>query len=50
MNAIEREQNYYRGIAALVLAIVIALSVNWLKDSLAAKPQQPAVQSQEPPK
>jgi dCTP deaminase len=47
IHAIEREQNYYRGIAALVLAVVIALSVNWLKDSLATKSQQPTVQTQE---
>jgi dCTP deaminase len=39
IHAIEREQTYYRGIGALVLAIAVALSVNWLKDTVAAKPQ-----------
>jgi dCTP deaminase len=44
IHAIEREQTYYRGIGALVLAIVIGFSVNWLKDAIAAKPQgQPSL-------
>lgn len=50
IHAIEREQNYYRGIAALVLAVAIALSVSWLKDTLTTKSQQPVVQSQAQPK
>jgi dCTP deaminase len=47
IHAIEREQTYYRGIGALVLAIAVAFSVNWLKDTLSAKPQRdlPAVGS-----
>lgn len=40
IHAIEREQTYYRGIGALVLAITIAFSVNWLKETFAAKSQQ----------
>ena len=47
IHAIEREQTYYRGIGALVLAIAIAFSVNWLKDTIsresrsATSPQRP---------
>ncbi|MDB5638436.1 MAG: Deoxycytidine triphosphate deaminase [Bradyrhizobium sp.] len=40
IHAIEREQTYYRGIGALVLAIAVAFSVNWVKDTFAAKPQR----------
>jgi dCTP deaminase len=40
IHAIEREQTYYRGIGALVLAIVVAFSVSWLKDAIVAKPQR----------
>lgn len=40
IHAIEREQTYYRGIGALVLAIAVAFSVNWAKDTFAAKPQR----------
>jgi dCTP deaminase len=44
IHAIEREQTYYRGIGALVLAIAVGFSVSWLKDSIAAKPQgQPPI-------
>jgi len=44
IHAIEREQTYYRGIGARVLAIAVGFSVNWLKDTIAAKPQgQPPV-------
>jgi dCTP deaminase len=39
IHAVEREQTYYRGIGALVLAIAVALSVNWLKDTVDAKPK-----------
>ena len=39
IHAIEREQTYYRGIGALVLAIAVGFSVNWLKDTIAVKTQ-----------
>lgn len=32
VHAVEREQTYYRVIGAVALALVIALTVNWLKD------------------
>jgi dCTP deaminase len=40
IHAIEREQTYYRGIGALVLAIAVAFTVSWLKDSFADKRQR----------
>jgi dCTP deaminase len=39
IHAVEPEQTYYRSIGALVLAIAVALSVNWLKDTVDAKPK-----------
>lgn len=39
IHVLEREQTYYRGIGVLVLAIAVGFSVNWLKDTVAAKPQ-----------
>lgn len=41
IHAIEREQTYYRVISALVLALVIALTVNWLGDIVTPVPSQP---------
>jgi len=32
VHAIEREQTYYRVIAAIAIAVVIALSISWVKD------------------
>jgi dCTP deaminase len=40
IHAIEREQTYYRVIGALVLAIVVAFSVSWVKDTFAQKQQR----------
>lgn len=34
VHAVEKEQTYYRVIGAIALAFVIALALNWLKDSL----------------
>jgi dCTP deaminase len=33
VHAVEREQTYYRVVGAVALAIVVALTVNWLKDA-----------------
>jgi dCTP deaminase len=38
VHAVEKEQTYYRVIGAVTLALVIALTVNWLKDSFASRP------------
>jgi dCTP deaminase len=44
INAVEKEQAYYRVIGAVALALVIALTVNWLKDGFVSRPPaQPAV-------
>jgi dCTP deaminase len=40
IHAIEREQTYYRVIGAIAIAIVVALGVSWLKDSIATRPVQ----------
>lgn len=32
IHAVEREQNYYRVVAVIALGLVVALTVNWLKD------------------
>ena len=32
IHALEKEQTYYRVIGAVALALVVALTVNWLKD------------------
>lgn len=45
IHAIEREQYYYRGIAALVVAVVIGLSLSWVKDALAVKPTPSTTQN-----
>lgn len=37
VHAVEKEQTYYRVIGAVALAIVIALSVNWLKDNIPSR-------------
>jgi dCTP deaminase len=40
VHAIEREQTYYRVIGAIALALVIALTVSWLKDDFSLRPPQ----------
>jgi dCTP deaminase len=40
IHAIEKEQTYYRVIAAIALAAVITLSVGWLKGVVGSKPPQ----------
>jgi dCTP deaminase len=40
IHAIEREQTYYRVIAAIAVAVVVALSVGWLKDAIGTKAAQ----------
>jgi dCTP deaminase len=39
VHAIEKEQTYYRVIAAIALAVVIAVATIWVKDFFATKPQ-----------
>jgi dCTP deaminase len=39
IHAVEKEQTYYRVIGAVALALMIALTVNWLKDGFASRPQ-----------
>ena len=38
IHAIEKEQTYYRVIGAVALALVVALTVNWLKDATSLRP------------
>jgi dCTP deaminase len=40
IHAVEREQTYYRVIGTIALALVISLTVAWLKDATSAKPAQ----------
>jgi dCTP deaminase len=40
IHAVEKEQTYYRVIAAIALAIVIALALSWVKDVVNSKPPQ----------
>jgi dCTP deaminase len=40
IHAVEREQNYYRAIGAIGLALMIGLAVNWLKDVTSVKQAQ----------
>ena len=42
IHAIEREQTYYRIIGAIAVALVVALSVSWLKDVVSLRSPQPA--------
>jgi dCTP deaminase len=42
IHAIEKEQTYYRVIGAVALALVVALTVNWLKDAVSPRPTPPA--------
>jgi dCTP deaminase len=37
VNAVEKEQTYYRAIGAVAMALVIALTVNWLKDGFSSR-------------
>lgn len=38
IHALEKEQTYYRVIAAIALALVIGLTVNWFKDNVSLRP------------
>jgi dCTP deaminase len=49
IRAVEREQTYYRVIGALALALVVALTVNWLKDAVGTRPSQPVPIVASPP-
>jgi dCTP deaminase len=40
IHSVEREQTYYRVIGAIALALMIALTVSWLRDVTSAKPAQ----------
>jgi dCTP deaminase len=37
VHAVEKEQTYYRVIGAIALALMVTLTVNWLKDSLPSR-------------
>ena len=39
IHAVEKEQTYYRVIGAVAIALVIALTVNWMKDTFASAPK-----------
>lgn len=41
IHAVEKEQTYYRVIGAVALALVITLTVSWLKDGFTSKPSVP---------
>jgi len=41
VHSVEREQAYYRVIAAIALAVVIAMAVNWVKDGFSWRPSPP---------
>ena len=41
VHAIEKEQTYYRVIAAIALAVVIALAVSWLRDAFPSRSSPP---------
>lgn len=45
VHAVEKEQTYYRVIGAVALAIVVALAVSWLKESLPSRASVPATQT-----
>ena len=49
VHAVEKEQTYYRVIGAVALALVIALTVNWLKDSLPSR-SAPAISAPQAPR
>ena len=49
VHAVEKEQTYYRVIGAVALALVIALTVNWLKDSFAPRPNPAPQVTSAPP-
>jgi len=42
IHSIEKEQTYYRVLGTVALAMIIALTVNWLKDVVSPRPLQPA--------
>jgi dCTP deaminase len=39
IHSIEREQTYYRVIGAIAIAVVIAIGINWMKDTFAPAPK-----------
>ena len=41
VHVLEKEQTYYRVIGAIALAFVIALTVNWIKDSIPSRSAPP---------
>ena len=41
IHAVEKEQTYYRVIGAIALALMIALTVSWLKDGFPSRPSVP---------
>lgn len=41
VHAIEKEQTYYRWIGAIALALIIGLTMNWLKDAFPWRPSAP---------
>jgi dCTP deaminase len=41
IHTVEKEQTYYRVIGAAALALMVALTVNWLKDGFSSKPPPP---------
>lgn len=48
IHAVEKEQTYYRVIGAVTLALMIALTVNWLKDGFATRPAPQVTFAPEP--
>jgi dCTP deaminase len=48
IHVVEREQTYYHVLGALALALVVALTVNWLKDA-GTRPSQPVPIVASPP-
>jgi dCTP deaminase len=42
IHSIEKEQTYYRVLGTVALAMIIALTVNWLKDVVSPRPLQPS--------
>jgi dCTP deaminase len=41
IHALEKEQTYYRVIGAIALALMIALTVSWVKDGFSSRPSAP---------
>jgi dCTP deaminase len=49
VTAVEKEQTYYRVIGAIALALAIALTVNWLKESFPSRPNPTPQVTSAPP-